>query len=488
MLPIHRITTPLSTVWRNMPTGSATLCVTALSYAIATRFTFNKEFCKEIRAAILLVGGLLFLAQKVSNIFKDEIEELREAPPQPAVDVIKDPTSYLNLLPNKLLQKTGNFLDYATKHLLEAHPITDHSLDQIRQGLNANIEGSEDQAQRALASEGIFISPYFGETALNTLRRHRAVTAPESRVFQGRAVPLKMKKFTFVGLFQQVIGPLIIFQDQPGVVAYNWTKGAVQWIQPSGIRINALMDYRTGEYSAYPGYVNKKTFEHVEVRGLRNLFNRNLEQEIILNHDCERILHYQHPYLVFESEGEIWIKDGNNAEFSTDMSYQQAYSCIPLFQPPYMIIFSGDVGQPAKVYSLTERKHIYEIPDVGGFSATIQQRAAPESDTLRYFPIDDDFSEIQVSLKDFTQTTLSTENALRSYLYKQGALLLDETPRLGPKMGISYPNRPFTSYPKAPYLQLAAVHNSYILFRTHNSSLYYVIDLARNSLPDQPRS
>lgn len=63
-----------------MPVGTTPLCLTGLSLAIGTRFTSDRR----IRAAIIVTGGLWFIAQKIIASKKEtfKIEDMPEPPPQ----------------------------------------------------------------------------------------------------------------------------------------------------------------------------------------------------------------------------------------------------------------------------------------------------------------------------------------------------------------------------------------------------------------------
>ena len=484
MLPISRITSPITTLWRNMPVGSTCVCLTALSIAIATRFTSDRR----IHATIALAAGVLIAAQIVMQVIKDQIEELRVPPPQPVIPKQRDLQSYLNLLSNDILQRTGNFLDYSTQRILTAQALSDYSLDQMRLGLNADID-SQKAAERALEMKGIFVCP--GESALDTLRRHYATIAPESRLFQGIKQTLKANKLGLFTLTRSVIGPLLIVEEQRGIVAYHWPTGTVKWIQPDKTLPNYRLDYRTGEATQNSCTTYYTTFEQIENRGPRTLFDINHQVEITLTHDCERVLSYRHPYLVFVSEGKVWIKNGASAEFPIDIP-GNTFTAL-FFQPPYMIGNTGFGNEgPPKLYSLLDGKQLFEFTEDNPLlhTASIQQRSNPDSDILYYHAIGEGgiVRAKQLSLRDLSSSSAQTKYFPRSAVFKEGSMLVDYLSHINMSLGIHYPERPFIYHCiNLRAVKVAAIYNGFVLLYIEmfvGVRKYFVLDLAENSLPN----
>lgn len=463
MLSISNIRAPILSLWRQLPVGTVPVLLTATVGIFINRTVSDRRLCAVVHA--ITFGTLLLLSNKVQRLFH-RFEELRERPPQPRMPLVKDPTSYLNLLPETLLNKTGTYLDYATQQVFESEPLTDTALDQLKKGLKVDPERSDESVRQVLSDLRLEFCPYFDESALDNLRRYQTVIAPESRLLQKTPLLLQAKRLPINSTFCKTVGPLLITKNEKGIVAYHWPTGAIKWIQPDRSLDCNLLDFRTGQpIATQPLYVNA-SLEHVEIREPRKLFYHygSVQKEMLLEHDCTEILAFQYPYLCFSNAEGIWVKNGDAPEFLTEAANESEILFRLSMQAPYLFATKGSVGFTMGVYSLKDGKEILTIPELAR-GISIQQKTNPLSDikdsqTAHFFPHQN---------------------------WKQGALLIDL--HAHPlKLGIYYPQRHHALHPidgLAGAIILNA-YNNFILLGSGRRLDYFVIDLAEQSLVALP--
>ena len=489
MLPIARLVPTFNTLWQNLPRGSVPVFFGAVSALLARQITSDYR----IRAAIILgtlgaAVGIPFLVKKVHQYFFFKFEELREPPQLEPLE--KDPHSYLSLLPNALLLKTGSYIDYATYRTWDPQHRLDSALHEVRIGYRTNPD-AEVIARQALALDGVPFCAYVGETALENWKRYQTVLAPASRLFQGISHRLSVKKMGPSAKELLIKGPLLVVSEARGCVAYHWPTGRVQWIQPDRTILFKHMDLLTGQRIAQTTLFRNNDLDQVEILKPQRLFYHNLKQEILLSQNCTNILFYQHPILFFENEKGIWLKNGDQPEILTELPKPYSSLTFYLVQPPYFIvIYSAPDAAGQGVYHMKDGKRIAIIPLRVALEASIRQRMdfssqnpTPQDDLFYVTLQNHKYCEVRVSLQNAqnTETRVLENYAFSSW--RGGAFHLDMP--LG-KMVLHSFHRPISHFPLEKVSGLLyGAFNQYVLISqraANNLSDFFVIDLAEQSL------
>ena len=485
MFPIQRLATPLINTWHSLPRGSVPVFLAVISASIARQITSDYR----IRIAIVLgtagVAALALLANKVNRFIPEPgiamVQPERNEIPSPA-PLELDSSLYVSLLPADLLSKIGGYVHYSTYQKWDTQRPLDSALHAIRQAYRGDAE-VEACARKALAAAGVSFCPYYGESAVVNWKRYEAVIAPESRLFQDIAHPMKVKKMAFKGHSHIQKGPLLVVNEPRGCVAYHWPTGAVLWIRQDHTGQLDHIDLSTGQpHSQNRGsYFGNDRLDRLEIIDPHRLMYHNLNKEIHLTQYCRNIRFYQHPILVFENEEGIWLKNGDQPEILTEISAEDQHALrLYLVKEPYVVVsYHYAVNRKGGVYHLDDGKLIRNLPVQNTMIASI------DHDKLFYVQYENGiYYEIGLSLKNEERSIRRLENFHTNYTRNQGLLHLSR--QQPDRLTIYSPQRAHAHHPLEGVegLRIEVVYNQYLLLSRGGGreTEYFVLDLAEQSL------
>ena len=477
------------------------------SKMVNSRWPISPQFRLSITVGLPTL--LVILTKAISTLFRTRVQPVPQPhpPPQgwrPPVDLKlvqeplaplaplppADPHSYLSLLPAELLLKTGTLLPYATHQAIQSQPITEKGLALLNQGLRFVDAG--DVARSLLEAENIPFCPHFGESAIEHLKRHEALFAPESRLFQPNPHILRAKKLAVSGHLMQFSGPVLVIKENDELVAYHWPTGRHLWTQ-SNPHLSKRLNLCTGTpftpHAPLEIQVNDQ-FEHLELTDRRRIFNHTRNQEIVLNNDCNARygFNYRFPYLLYRSTQGIWLKKGDEPEILTQASSHILSFASCIFSPPYFFNAQG-------VFSLETGQCVLAFP--AQFDRPI---CFFKPDTFLYGTTRDGFNPIPsyslFSLQNGEQTAPRFFSSSHHVCRTQGSFILQLSDELvledGKNICFYHPLRGYQRHQIQGFQNMDhccfGIYNSY-LFIYHaelNNFSYYVIDLAEQSLNAQP--
>lgn len=526
MLPVRIAIQTIPLLWEKLPRYTLPALTLLGSAFIACRVSSNYK----IRAALILTTGVLFYLAKrihehfrINEHFPSEVAEripTPYVPPRQRFDFPpkqKQPLNdqYLNLLPFDLLAKIACLQNYEQRQEILADAATESWQVHYKRGCQYGTEEDELIALRALASEGIVFYPEFGESAVEHLHRHQSLIKPDSPLLGAHRLQLQSRMLPIRGKISSVIGPLLLTLEGKNTVATHWPTGQILWSQPS--RENSTDDYffkaMTGErLNGKAENVSIHRFVQIEKLSPKKLFNHTTNEEIHLSEDCQEVLLYNPPYLLFTNEKGVWIKNGNAPEILTEATEpQRNWRCKPPYFVTHIGVFSFETGKrvlqfmkpcsPDRVWIKQNplegqgtQVH-YFISNPNGTSSEITVNISSNSEPAVQ---DNPFPLIAESVVEGRVKLKNTRFEIKNNYAMQGSLLVNYNGMLNFYDANNHSSSGIWHFVDAPpeftpfankhrFQQFLALYNSYalILVATKDQIGFQVVDLTR-AKPDQP--